>query len=545
MAAFSITSCFERSGLIAREVSKRRNRPSLSATASMLLVASGVSALCLGSPSEVRATPTQIWQFTVAITLNALPVPVQPIPPVEVSSNGAFGFTITSTPPGPCPPIVNSVPVTGMLAAGMTVTANNGTVCGDPVNNLTARGPLNAPFPNATSGSATGSGPVGLGTLTVTVNAVCTSGCASGPSQQVAQATAGAQQAATLGTIALATTSVQTTNIGLRLAALRRGGATGVSMSGLSLSIDGQSLPLGALTGMIPSGERGGGASADRSGFLSRLGFFANGQGSFGAQDATSREPGFDFHTAGITLGADYRLTDQVLLGMAFGYLRTKSDFDSSAGNSTTNGYSLSAYGSYYILDKLYVDGIATFGWNNYNTDRNIPNVNATANGSTDGTQFAISVSTGYNFNAGAFTFGPTGRVNYVRVHVDGYQETGAEPFNLNIGSQTPESVTTALGGQATYAISTQWAVLTPLVRFEWEHEYKGGSRTVTANVVADPATSVAVQTNNPDRDYFNLGAGLSATFKQGVSAFLYYETVLGRANFTNNAFTGGVRFEF
>lgn len=321
-------------------------------------------------------------------------------------------------------------------------------------------------------------------------------------------------------------------------------------MSGLSFNIDGQSVPLGALTGgaltgMIPSGERGGGASADRSGFLNRLGFFANGQGSFGSQDATSREPGFDFHTAGITLGADYRLTDQFLLGMAFGYLRTKSDFDASAGNSTTNGYSLSAYGSYYILDKLYVDGIATFGWNNYDTDRNIPNVNATADGSTDGTQFAISVSTGYNFNVGAFTFGPTGRVNYVRVHVDGYQETGAEPFNLNIGSQTPESVTTALGAQATYAISTQWAVLTPLVRFEWDHEYKGGGRTVTASVVADPATNVAVQTNNPDRDYFNLGVGLSATFKQGVSAFLYYETVLGRDNFTNNAFTGGIRFEF
>jgi outer membrane autotransporter protein len=347
-----------------------------------------------------------------------------------------------------------------------------------------------------------------------------------------------------LGTIALATTSVQTTKIGIRLAALRRG-ATGASASGLALNIDGQSLPLGALTGMIPSGERGGGASADRSGFLSRLGFFANGQGNFGNQDATSREPGFDFHTAGVTLGADYRLTDQVLLGMAFGYLRTKSDFDASAGNSTVNGYSLSAYGSYYILDKLYVDGIATFGWNDYSTDRNIPNVNATANGSTDGTQFAISVSTGYNFNAGAFTFGPTGRVDYVQVHIDGYQETGANPFNLNIRSQNPASVTTALGGQATYAISTQWAVLMPLVRFEWLHEYKDGSRTVTATVVADPATGVSVQTNNPDRDYFNLGAGLSATFRHGVSGFFNYETVLGRDNFTSNAFTAGVRFEF
>jgi len=48
-----------------------------------------------------------------------------------------------------------------------------------------------------------------------------------------------------------------------------------------------------------------------------------------------------------------------------------------------------------------------------------------------------------------------------------------------------------------------------------------------------------------PEAPYFYLGAGLSATFKRGVSAFVYYESVLGWANFTNHAFTGGVRFEF
>jgi len=276
-----------------------------------------------------------------------------------------------------------------------------------------------------------------------------------------------------------------------------------------------------------------------------RLGFFANGQGSFGDQDATSREPGFDFHTAGVTVGGDYRFTDQFLLGMALGYLRTKATFDASAGESRVNGYSVSAYGNYYIWDKLYVDGIATFGWNAYDSTRNIGQTNAIAKGSTEGTQVAISVSSGYNFSAGAFTFGPTGRVNYVRVHIDGFHERAAEPFNLKIASQTVESMTTGLGGQATYALSMPWGVLTPLARFEWEHEYKGNSRTVTASPVADPTTTVAAQTNSPDRDYVNLGVGLSATFKRGVSAFVAYDTVRGRAHFTNHAFNAGLRFEF
>jgi hypothetical protein len=55
----------------------------------------------------------------------------------------------------------------------------------------------------------------------------------------------------------------------------------------------------------------------------------------------------------------------------------------------------------------------------------------------------------------------------------------------------------------------------------------------------------VPVQTDSPDRDYLNLGAGASATLKGGVSAFLDYDVVLGRTNFTNHSFTGGVRIEF
>jgi len=89
------------------------------------------------------------------------------------------------------------------------------------------------------------------------------------------------------------------------------------------------------------------------------------------------------------------------------------------------------------------------------------------------------------------------------------------------------------------------WGVLTPLARFEWEHEYKGNSRTVTASLVADPTTTVAAQTNGPDRDYVNFGVGLSATFKRGVSAFVAYDTVTGRAHFTSHAFNAGLRFEF
>jgi outer membrane autotransporter protein len=357
-----------------------------------------------------------------------------------------------------------------------------------------------------------------------------------------------------LGSLNLTTSSLHSinANVGSRLFDLR-GGALGVNVSGLSFDkIGGGSLP-GTLTSFASPPEWGGGASADSSSILGKFGIFANGQGSFGDQGATSREPGFDFHTAGVSVGGDYRFTDSFISGMAFGYLRTKADFHSSAGDFTSDAYSLSAYGTYYIFEKLYIDGIVTYGWNTYDTERNVANTGS-AKGRTAGTHLSPSVSVGYNFNIGALTFGPTGRVEYVRVDINAFREHGADPFNLSIRSQKIESVTTALGGQVMYAISTPWGVLLPLVRSEWVHEYKGDSRQLIGGFTVDPATLAAnlvsntvfaVQTTSPNRDYCNLGAGLSATFKSGVSAFVYYEAALGRTNFTDNTFHAGVRVEF
>ena len=381
------------------------------------------------------------------------------------------------------------------------------------------------------------------GARTITANAGAASvvftitATTAAPSIAAAQSNAAASQAATLGSLAVITSTVQTTNIGLRLQALRQG-ATGVALSGLPLKLVASSEPVAGMSSMSALAKQ----SAVASSLPSRLGAFANVQGSFGNQDVTAREPGFDFHTVGATVGADYRFTDQFILGLAGSYLRTSLDLDGSAGDSRANGYSLSAYTNYYVLEKLYVDGIATFGWNTYDTERNNTEGNGTARASTDGPQFSFSVGSGYDFNVGPLAFGPAVRVDYVRVHIDSYHETGAGPSNARIDSQTIESLTTNVGGQARYVVSTAWGVLSPFVRAEWVHEFKGDNRTVTASV---GPTVVTLQTNTPDRDYLNLGIGMSATFKKGVSAFIDYDVVLGRTNFTSHAFTGGVRIEF
>jgi hypothetical protein len=63
---------------------------------------------------------------------------------------------------------------------------------------------------------------------------------------------------------------------------------------------------------------------------------------------------------------------------------------------------------------------------------------------------------------------------------------------------------------------------------------------------VSDPAsTPFLLVTDDPDRDYFNLGAGLSVVLQRGVSAFVYYETVLALEDVTANKISVGVRLAF
>jgi outer membrane lipase/esterase len=160
-------------------------------------------------------------------------------------------------------------------------------------------------------------------------------------------------------------------------------------------------------------------------------------------------------------------------------------------------------------------------------------------------------LSGGYDFTARGFTFGPYGRLSYLKANIDAFQERidNTNPgfgLALGINEQDVESLTWALGGQVSYALSTGFGVLVPQARFEWEHEFLDNQRTITARFVSDPLrTPILLDTDDPDRDYFNLGAGLSAVFQRGVSAFVYYETALALRDVTAHQVAVGLRLAF
>jgi uncharacterized protein YhjY with autotransporter beta-barrel domain len=96
------------------------------------------------------------------------------------------------------------------------------------------------------------------------------------------------------------------------------------------------------------------------------------------------------------------------------------------------------------------------------------------------------------------------------------------------------------------YTASTATGVVVPFVSLEWNHEFDNDARSMTAKYTHDPFNNFfAIPTDIPDRNYFTLSAGLSALFKNGLSAFLTVSTVERLKDVKNRGIVVGLRKEF
>jgi uncharacterized protein YhjY with autotransporter beta-barrel domain len=351
---------------------------------------------------------------------------------------------------------------------------------------------------------------------------------------------------------------VQIGNITARLSAIRAGLAgPGLSVAGLNVLNGGRVLALDDSKDLqiVP-------AQFGDDGFLSRLGIFATGNITFGDKDSTGELEGFDFDTEGLTIGADYRLTDSLVLGAAVGYSRFNAEFDESI--DSPNGQELdsdavqfSLFGSFYPTDQLFVDAIASVGWHFYDSERQIlapppvlgdPGlVRSSAKGDFDAIHYGVAANVGYTIQLLGANVTPIARLEYLRAEIDGFTEDSPAAIELEFDDSDAESLPLNVGIEADYPISTQFGIIAPNVRAEYVHDFLDNDDGVLVRYAADTTqlSEFEVSTENKDQDYGILGAGLATTFPAGWAAFVDYHTFVGLTNFTIHAVNVGFRKEF
>lgn len=330
------------------------------------------------------------------------------------------------------------------------------------------------------------------------------------------------------------------------------GSAIEARLMSLQASLDSnKSVPAMAIYqgGKVSSLGRGGGAAADD--LASPFSTWVNINYQAGDVNSTFVQRGYNFKNGGVTFGADMRAMDDLVVGAAFSYLAGDAYFDLASGRSQSNSYTGSVYGSYYVIENFHLDALAAYGGSNYEIERNIRYVipgdvvDTKAFGSPDGEQYSMSFGGGYDFSYEGFNLTPFGRIEYVGLQVNQFQESGGDGLALRFGQQTVRSLKTVLGVQTSYAVSVPFGVLLPTFHADYIHEFMDNGQTFTMSLAGDPlGVNANIVTLAPDRNYAIVGAGISATFPHGLSSFISYDALLGYQNVTSHKVVIGLRVE-
>ena len=301
-------------------------------------------------------------------------------------------------------------------------------------------------------------------------------------------------------------------------------------------------------TGLLASANGGQGGSAGSSYSISNnLGAFVSGNAIYGKLDATGDLQKSNFTTSGTMGGLDYRLSDNFVAGLLFSYAHTSAELDGEGSTSSIDAYSPGAYATYFD-GPFHWDGMAAYSRNAYTSDRNIifTGINRTAHGTTDGDQLSLDANTGYDFKVDHYRLGPTVGLEYVKLNVNGFTETGAGSADLLVKSQDADSLKSRIGTRIDRPFTAKGIGLDPEVRVAWQHEYMDDSRNISAQFADPNATSqFTVHTTDPQRDSALLGAGIKAQLTKNFDLYLDYNAQVGQKNFVAQGVQGGGRLRF
>lgn len=358
-----------------------------------------------------------------------------------------------------------------------------------------------------------------------------------------------------IGDAAVSTAESQTANVYAHLHSIRTGHAKPFDFESLSLTLWDQTVD-----GHILSAAQSESAIGNEIEHLpgpgsdSAIGFFASGNVSVGSVNGAGKQHDADIRTQGLSIGADYRFNDHVVIGSSLGVIDNDTDFTGDNGDLATEGISFTAFATWYEADSGHADIILDMGQNAFDLRRRINlagQPDEFAFGSTDARRNTLAVSAARSFNKGPWTFGPTLRLHLIRASVDSFQEQSSLGQNssgttMNIASHRVRSTRMAIGADVSRVLNTRWGVLVPVARAEYELESENDKGEIQATFVHDPsATPMRFTGTERDKSYFNLIVGTTVVLARSISGFAFYESRTQNDYVSQTRLNFGLRMHF
>jgi uncharacterized protein YhjY with autotransporter beta-barrel domain len=256
------------------------------------------------------------------------------------------------------------------------------------------------------------------------------------------------------------------------------------------------------------------------------FGGFITAQRSLTTRALTDLENGYKSHLDGFLVGLDRRFGNDLVTGATVGRSDTDSNYLNNAGTMSGRNTTAMLYTTYLPGPRTYMGAYLGGGKGSQDATRAIKVglISGTASSTTNTHQKMAGLSGGYSWYPGAATVGVTAAADYVQNRTDSTTETGTTGLEFIYPEQKITSLTSSLGGRASYRSAFDWGAIVPSIRAAFIHEYRDNARTVSPRLALDPNTVFNFRTDEPDRNYYITGAGATVEAWRGTQFFVDYE---------------------
>ena len=272
--------------------------------------------------------------------------------------------------------------------------------------------------------------------------------------------------------------------------------------------------------GAVSTRLTGGSISTGGEGMASGDNIFKRGamwvQGLFNKSklDDTSKAKGFDADSSGIAFGAEKFVTDDTKVGIGYAY--TNTDIDGFMRSTDVDTHTAIVYGE-YKPSNWYVNGIATYGWSDYEEKKSVAGVGVKAD--YDVETFGLQAMTGYDMQVNGFGLTPEAGLRYVHIKQDAYKDSADQKVSGN----DSDILTGVIGAKVSKNFELSNGMnIKPEARIAATYDLMNDD--VNSVVTLANGSAYAVEGEALDRFGMEFGAGVTAEVNDNVELSLGYE---------------------
>lgn len=266
---------------------------------------------------------------------------------------------------------------------------------------------------------------------------------------------------------------------------------------------------------------------------------------NFGSRDTTATANGFDFTTAGISVGVDRRISSSFAMGVGVGYGHDDTDIGHNGSRSTADSYNIAWYGSFSPSEATFIDGLISYQWLSFDAHRYVTADGNSVNGSRDGHQVFASLAAGYEYRNDQWLISPYGRVDAASAKLDRYTEQGDAIYALSYGRQTVRTTTASLGVRMNYLIKEDYGTVMPQLRLEYGHDFEGSSQATIAYADLLSGPIYRAQVDPLTQNHFLIGIGVNWQLVHQWLLRLEYQNEINAANQNDQSILINVQKKF